>query len=218
MTRDEKDFHSSRSFVEQLESAGTAGTAGPSISQQEALEDKAMEFADPFPTMWSAKSNQTTDVWSGLPCSPHDKVRTDNDTPNIQQYPLCFESHPKLLHLNEVQLQHRGEVGRVYTDRYLAQMFPDLHPGAAVSSLPPPATPPAGPAGPGSGSSSRPPGPLAPRPPAPGPPGHWPPVPQASCGDPRAGQAWHSRTSLSRTSLSASRVHSSVQGTKASSR
>ena len=70
MTRDEKDFHSSRSFVEQL----------TSTAQQEALEDKAIEFADPFPTLWSAKTYQPTDVWA---CSPHDMVKTDIDTPDI---------------------------------------------------------------------------------------------------------------------------------------
>jgi hypothetical protein len=41
MTREEKNFHSSRYFVEQL----------TSTAQQEALEDIAIEFADPFPTL-----------------------------------------------------------------------------------------------------------------------------------------------------------------------
>ena len=39
MTREEKDFHSSRSFVDQI-----------TVAQLEELEDIAIEFADPFPT------------------------------------------------------------------------------------------------------------------------------------------------------------------------
>jgi hypothetical protein len=74
-------------------------------------------------------------------------VKTDIDTPDIQQTSICPELHPKLQYLNEIQLQFRGKVGEVYTDKYLEETFPDLHssPKAPVCpsrpAVPPPGVP-----------------------------------------------------------------------------
>ena len=127
MKRDEKEFHSSRSFVDQM----------TSISQLEALEDIAMEFADLFPALWAPQAHQTNAVW---PCSPQDIVTTDIATPNIQQNSICPELHPKLQYLNEIQLKFRGKVGD--TDKYLTEMLPPVPPiVASVSSAGAPVCP-----------------------------------------------------------------------------
>ena len=179
MTREEIDFHSSRSFVEQL----------TSTAQLEALEDIAIEFADPFPTLWSPQAYHPKEVWA---CSPQDMVKTDIDTPNIQQRSICPELHPKLQYLNEIQLQFRGKVGGVYTDKYLEEMWsPAPQSRASVSSsgapvcpslpaVPPPGVPdsparlPSAPVAPQAPRPQVPgpgPGPVRPQAPAPGP---WP--------------------------------------------
>ena len=127
ITRDEKDFHPSRSFVDQM----------TSISQLEALEDIAMEFADPLPALWAPQAHQTNAVW---PCSPQDIVTTDIATPNIQQNSICLELHPKLQYLNEIQLKYRGKVGD--TDKHLTEILPPVPPiVASVSSAGAPVCP-----------------------------------------------------------------------------
>ena len=131
MNRDELDFHSSQSFVDQL-----------TVAQLEELEDIAIEFADPYPAVWPSQTCQSTDLW---PSSPQDLVKTDIDTaPTSHQETICAELHPKLQYLNKIQEQFRGVVGGITEDKYLEKVWSS----GPVCPSSVPAGPPGVPAGP----------------------------------------------------------------------
>ena len=90
-------MHSERLFVDQL-------TGNAEIFQLEALEDIFLELADPFPTLWSPQTEHS------MPSLPHDLVQSDIAKQNPQTS-ACFDKHPKLAFLNEIQTQYRGVVG-----------------------------------------------------------------------------------------------------------
>ena len=97
MDKFEKDMHSERSFLDQL-------TSNVQISKLEELEDISMEFADPFPAVWTPTNTPS------MPSLPQDLVRSDIDDPTPQNA-ACFDVHPKLMFLNEIQNKYRGVVG-----------------------------------------------------------------------------------------------------------
>ena len=140
-------------------------------SQLEALEDLSIEFAGPYPTTWNPNLQ--------APCLPHDLATSDIATPCLTTSSVCFDLHPKLQFLNEIQSQSRGKVGKNNQDSYLTEMVPrtGLPPVASSvsSSSPQPVASsvsssspqqgsqqaPAGPSRPQQGSQR---GPAAPRP------------------------------------------------------
>ena len=107
MDKYEKNMHSERSFVDQL-------TGNAQISQLEALEDISLELADPFSTLWSPQTEHS------MPSLPHDLVRSDIEK-TTSQTSACFDKHPKLTFLNEIQNQYRGVVGAANQTDYLVK-------------------------------------------------------------------------------------------------
>lgn len=99
MDKFERDFHSAQSFVDQmtphsqLETFSTRTRTSRTRTRTdhtslEALEDLAIEFADPFPQIWNLQVNTPTT------CLPHDLTTFDMITPHPTTSPFCLDSHP----------------------------------------------------------------------------------------------------------------------------
>ena len=101
MDRYEEDFHSSRSYVDQLEQ----------------LQDKSLEFADNFPTLWNPQKNHSTHPTSSQP----QEIVTADIVKKQSSISACLDQHPKLAYLNKIQSQFRGAEGKAKLTDYLTE-------------------------------------------------------------------------------------------------